>query len=667
MDEMRNLIEELNKAAEAYYNFDDNIISDYEYDKLYDRLLELEKKFGLVLPDSPSRKVGFKTDNKFKKIKHAKKMLSLDKTKDINKLKDFLGDKIGLLSWKLDGLTIVLEYENGFLKKIITRGNGEIGEDVTHNFCVFKNLPEKISYKKKLILRGEAVISYKDFNAINFDLTDEEKYKNPRNLASGIIRNLKPKDIFYKKVCFFAFDLVDVEENNNDFYNFKDERFNWLKKIGFEVVKYKITDKNKIADDVKNFIGEIKKFKFATDGLVLTFNDKKFGDSLGVTQKFPRDSIAFKWADKTIETELLKIEWKTSRTGLINPVAVFKKINLDGSNINKASLHNISFIKNLELGIGDKIKVYKANMIIPQIADNLTRSNNFEIPKKCPSCNFITEIKKINESEFLFCKNKNCKAKLIMGLAHFVSRDAMNINGLSEMIIKKLVDNNFLSSYLDIYELKKFEQEIKFFGILDAKDPNKNHKLYVNLINEIEKSKYVCLYNFIYALGINNVGLSNAKILCDKFGWDIKKIISADKDDLNNIYGFGNIITESIYNYFREKKNLDLINQAIKILDFIDVEKKIMSKVLNEINFVITGKLKKFKSRKVLIDLIVSNGGHVFNNVTRKINFLINNDIKSKSKKNLLAKEFGIEIISEQDFLNKFDLDEKNFSRSKAR
>ena len=656
MDEMKNLIEELNQAAEVYYNFDDNIISDYEYDKLYDRLLSLEKKFNIVLPDSPSRKVGFKTDNKFKKIKHAKKMLSLDKTKDINKLKDFLGDKIGLLSWKLDGLTIVLEYENGFLKKIITRGNGEIGEDVTHNFCVFKNLPEKISYKKKLILRGEAVISYKDFNAINFDLTDEEKYKNPRNLASGIIRNLKPKDIFYKKICFFAFDLVDVEENNNDFYDFKDERFNWLKKIGFEVVKYKITDKNKIADDVKNFISEIKKFKFAADGLVLTFNDKKFGDSLGVTQKFPRDSIAFKWADKTIETELLKIEWKTSRTGLINPVAVFKKINLDGSNINKASLHNVSFIKNLELGIGDKIKVYKANMIIPQIADNLTRSNNFEIPKRCPACNFMTEIKKINESEFLFCKNKNCKAKLIMGLAHFVSRDAMNINGLSEMIIKKLVDNNFLSSYLDIYELKKFEQEIKFFGILDAKDPNKNHKLYANLIKKKKKSKHVCLYNFIYALGINNVGLSNAKILCDKFDWDIKKIISADKDDLNNIYGFGNIIAESIYNYFREKKNLDLINQAIKILDFIDGGKKNKNKILAGINFVITGKLKKFKSRKVLIDLIESNGGHVFNNVTQKINYLINNDIESKSKKNLLAKEFGIEIISEQDFLDKFNL-----------
>ena len=642
MDEMRNLIEELNQAAEAYYNFDDNIISDYEYDKLYDRLLSLEKKFGLVLPDSPSRKVGFKTDNKFKKIKHAKKMLSLDKTKDINKLKDFLGDKIGLLSWKLDGLTIVLEYENGFLKKIITRGNGEIGEDVTHNFCVFKNLPEKISYK--------------DFDAINFDLTDEEKYKNPRNLASGIIRNLKPEDIFYKKVCFFAFDLVDVEENNNDFYNFKDERFNWLKEIGFEVVKYKITDRNKIADDVKNFISEIKKFKFTADGLVLTFNDKKFGDSLGVTQKFPRDSIAFKWADKTIETELLKIEWKTSRTGLINPVAVFKKINLDGSNINKASLHNISFIKNLELGIGDKIKVYKANMIIPQIADNVTRSNNFEIPKRCPACNFMTEIKKINESEFLFCKNKNCKAKLIMGLAHFVSRDAMNINGLSEMIIKKLVDNNFLSSYLDIYELKKFEQEIKFFGILDAKNPNKNHKLYVNLINEIEKSKYVCLYNFIYALGINNVGLSNAKILCDKFDWDIKKIISADKDDLNNIYGFGNIIAESIYNYFRDEKNLDLVNQAIKILNFNDGGKKNKNKILVGINFVITGKLKKFKNRKVLIDLIESNGGHVFNNVTQKINFLINNDIESKSKKNLLAKEFGIEIISEQDFLDRFNL-----------
>lgn len=656
MERMIYLVKRLNAASEAYYNFNKNIISDYEYDKLYDELISLEEKLNFVLPESPSKKVGFKTDSRLKKIKHEKKMLSLDKTKSINRLKEFLQDKIGLLSWKLDGLTIVLDYENGFLKKIITRGNGEFGEDVTHNFCVFKNLPEKINYDGKLIVRGEAVISNKDFKEINLNLSDQEKYKNPRNLASGLVRNLKPKKIFFKRVYFLAFELVDINKNDFCDLNFKHERLDWLKKNGFEIIKYKITNSEELEYDLKEFMSKIKKIKYGADGLVLTFDDKKYSDTLGKTSKFPRDSLAFKWADKTIKTKLLNIEWNTSRTGLINPVAVFKKINLGGSNINKASLHNISFIKNLKLGIGDIIKVYKANMIIPQIAENLTRSNNFEIPEKCPSCNSKTKIRKINDSEFLFCDNRNCKAKLIMSLVHFANRDAMNINGLSEMIIKKLVDNNFLKSYLDIYELENYEQEIKFLGILDSKDPNKNHKLYANLINAIEKSKHVCLYNFIYALGIDGIGLSNAKILCEKFNNDINKIICATKKELNEIYGFGNIISESVYNYFKDEVNLNLVKKICGLLNFIDNIERNNKKVLADISFVITGKLNQFANRTELINLIEANGGYVLDNISSKVNYLINNNIKSDSKKNLVAQKLGIKVISEEEFLSLFNL-----------
>lgn len=656
MERMRYLVKELNSASKAYYNFNKNIISDYEYDKLYDELVSLEKKLNFVLPKSPSKNVGFKTDSRLKKIKHEKKMLSLDKTKNINRLKEFLQDKVGLLSWKLDGLTIVLDYENGFLKKIITRGNGEFGEDVTHNFCVFKNLPKSITYNGKLIVRGEAVISNKDFKEINLNLSAQEKYKNPRNLASGLVRNLKPKEIFFKRVYFFAFELVDINKNDFCDLNFKHEKLDWLKTSGFEIVKYKITNSQKLEYDIKEFMSQIKKIKYGADGLVLTFDDKKYSDMLGRTSKFPRDSLAFKWADKTIKTKLLNVEWNTSRTGLINPVAIFEKINLGGSNINKASLHNISFIKNLKLGIGDIIKVYKANMIIPQIAENLTRSNNFKIPERCPSCGFNTEIKKINDSEFLFCTNRNCKAKLIMSLVHFASRDAMNINGLSEMIIKKLVDNNFLKSYLDIYELKNYEQEIKFLGILDSKDPNKNHKLYANLINAIEKSKHVYLYNFIYALGIDGIGLSNARILCEKFNNDIDKIMSATQENLNEIYGFGNIISKAVYKYFTDKINLDLIKKTCEVFDFINNIGGNNNKALTNINFVITGRLNKFANRTELINLIKSNGGHVFDNISSKINYLINNDIKSDSKKNLAAQKLGIKIISEEEFLSLFNL-----------
>lgn len=652
MERMRFLVEKLNAASNAYYNLDYEIMSDFEYDKLYDELLELEKNLSVTLDDSPTKNVGYKSVDSLKKVVHEKKMLSLDKTKNVEKLSEFLADKIGLISWKLDGLTIVLKYSNGFLKQIVTRGNGEIGEDITHNAGVFKNLPRKINFKDDLILRGEAVISYSDFNRINEKVLADSKYKNPRNLCSGTVRNLKFENVSDRPVYFFAFELVNAD--GVDFKNSKLQKFIWLKNLGFDVVDYKMTDAKNIFDNVNWFKSNINNFDFATDGLVVTLDDINYSNQLGVTSKFPRDSIAFKWSDDTRLTKLLQIQWSVSRTGLINPIAVFDPIEIDGTKINKASLHNLSFIKNMKLGIGDKIKVYKANMIIPQIAENITQSNNLVLPQKCPVCQHNVQILKMNSSEFLLCPNPNCTAKLIMTLTHFASRDAMNIEGLSEMIITKFVESGFLKSYVDIYELEKYEQEIKFYQILDSKSPNKNHKLYSNLIAAIEKSKHVFLYNFIYALGINQVGLSNAKILCEEFDWDIEKIKSATLEDLNMIHGFGESISNSIVDYFSDNENLKLLDKILPMLDF-----KIASdtkKNLSGLTFVITGNMINFDNRNQLVNLIESLGGKVSSAVSKKTTALINNNPQSKSSKNLKAMELSVPIITEDDFLSKYDI-----------
>lgn len=652
MERMRFLVEKLNAASNAYYNLDYEIMSDFEYDKLYDELLELEKNLSVTLDDSPTKNVGYKSVDSLKKVVHEKKMLSLDKTKNVEKLSEFLADKIGLISWKLDGLTIVLKYSNGFLKQIVTRGNGEIGEDITHNAGVFKNLPRKINFKDDLILRGEAVISYSDFNRINEKVLADSKYKNPRNLCSGTVRNLKFENVSDRPVYFFAFELVNAD--GVDFKNSKLQKFIWLKNLGFDVVDYKMTDAKNIFDNVNWFKSNINNFDFATDGLVVTLDDINYSNQLGVTSKFPRDSIAFKWSDDTRLTKLLQIQWRVSRTGLINPIAVFDPIEIDGTKINKASLHNLSFIKNMKLGIGDQIKVYKANMIIPQIAENITQSDNLVLPQKCPVCQHNVQILKMNSSEFLLCPNPNCTAKLIMTLTHFASRDAMNIEGLSEMIITKFVESGFLKSYVDIYELEKYEQEIKFYQILDSKSPNKNHKLYSNLIAAIEKSKHVFLYNFIYALGINQVGLSNAKILCEEFDWDIEKIKSATLEDLNMIHGFGESISNSIVDYFSDNENLKLLDKILPMLDF-----KIASdtkKNLSGLTFVITGNMINFDNRNQLVNLIESLGGKVSSAVSKKTTALINNNPQSKSSKNLKAMELSVPIITEDDFLSKYDI-----------
>lgn len=653
MQRMKILVKKLNEAAFSYYNLNNEIISDYEYDKLYDELVALEKKLSITLSDSPTQKVGYKIVNSLKKVVHEKKMLSLDKTKNIDKLKEFLGDKIGLLSWKLDGLTVVLKYNNGNLKQIITRGNGEVGEDITHNACVFKNLPRKINFDGKLIIRGEAVISYDDFNLINENFSFDNKYKNPRNLCSGTVRNLNSENVSDRPVYFFAFEIVSAQDI--DFENSKEQKLIWLKNIGFDIVEYKITDAQKIFRDIKDFESHVKKFRFGADGLVLTINDISYSKFLGSTNKFPRDSIAFKWLDETRETKLLNVEWNTSRTGLITPIAVFETINLDGTKINKASLHNINFIKNLELGLGDIIKVYKANMIIPQLADNLTRSNNIKIPDKCPVCNHNAKIVQVNDGKFLSCTNPNCSAKLIMSLTHFASRNAMNIEGLSEMIIKKFVDHGFIKNYADIYELEKYEQEIKFYQILDSKNPNKNHKLYTNLMKAIQKSKTAFLFNFVYALGINHVGISNAKSLCAEFNNDIEKIKLASYEEINDIHGFGSSTAKSIIEYFSEQDNIKLMDRILPLLKFKSI-KVSDDKILTGLSFVITGDVKKFKSRKEFSDLVETLGGKISSSISKKTTALINNNSVSKSSKNLKALELNIPIITEEEFLKKYNV-----------
>ena len=504
MDRMKELIEKLNNASKHYYQLADPVMTDYEYDKLYDELVKLENETGIVLSSSPTQKVGYEVLSNLKKVRHEKRMLSLDKTKEVEKLKSWLLDKDGVLSWKLDGLTIVLKYNNGELVQAVTRGNGEVGEDITHNAKVFHNLPLKISYKGELTLRGEGVISYKEFERINEELPDDEKYKNPRNLCSGTVRQLNSEIAADRKVMFYAFALVSTSGDID--FDLRTEEFDFLESLGFTVVEHVVVNAETIEKEVLEFEKKIENNDFASDGLVLSYNDIKYGKSLGETAKFPKDSIAFKWKDELAETTLREIEWSTSRTGLINPIAVFDTVELEGTSVNRASVHNLSILEDLKLGIGDRIKVYKANMIIPQIAENITKTGPAPIPESCSVCGGETEVRMVKEGKFLYCTNPNCHAQIVKSLSHFASRDAVNIEGLSEETIKKFVENKFIENYTEIFEIGKYKDEItnmEGFG----------EKSFENLINAIEKSKNVNMANFIYALGINQVGLSNAKLL----------------------------------------------------------------------------------------------------------------------------------------------------------
>lgn len=641
--EMRELVKELNLASRAYYQESREIMTNYEYDKGYDRLLELEKMTGVTLADSPSIHVGYEVLSDLPKENHESPMLSLDKTKDVQALKSWIGSHTGLLSWKLDGLTIVLTYRNGELFKAVTRGNGITGEVITNNAKVFKNIPHRIPYKGELVLRGEAVIKYSDFEKINASIDSvDAKYKNPRNLCSGSVRQLNNEITAKRSVFFFAFTLVrqdpDIETNS------RKEQMEWLQNQGFETVEYKIVDRENIEDTVLWFSQNIKTNDLPSDGLVLTFDDIAYSRSLGATAKFPRDSIAFKWADETEKTHLLEVEWSASRTGLINPVAIFEPVQLEGTTVSRASIHNVSIVESLQLGLGDELMVYKANMIIPQISENLTRSGTLEIPSLCPVCHHPTKILKENDVKVLTCPNPECEAKHIKRLTLFVSRDAFNIEGLSEATLEKFVQKGFIQSLEDIFHLDRYKDEI--IGM-----EGMGEKSYTNLIQAIEKSKKIPTARFIYSLGISGVGLSNAKLICRYFKDDIEAIMSASEEDMTAIEGIGPVIARNFESFFSNEKSR---KEADALLNEIQLEKEEISedsKIFEGKTFVITGSVHHFSNRNELKNLIESKGGKVAGSVSSKTHYLINNDSESTSSKNKKARELGIPILTEEKFL----------------
>jgi len=652
---MKELITVLNNASKAYYADDIEVMSNVEYDALYDELLALENETGTVLAGSPTVSVGYEAVDGLPKETHESPMLSLDKTKDREALRDWLNGHEALLSWKLDGLTIVLTYENGKLLKAVTRGNGEVGEVVTNNARTFINLPHIISYKGRLVIRGEAVISYEDFEKINSEIPEEgAKYKNPRNLCSGSVRQLNNEITAKRRVRFVAFNFVSTEANtaanaednvsvSNTNMTYRSEQFEFLKKQGFEVVEYYKVDKSNILDRIQYFADSVKDNPIPSDGLVLTYDDIEYGRSLGRTAKFPRDAIAFKWADETANTHLVDIEWSPSRTGLINPVAIFEPVELEGTTVSRASVHNVSIVKSLELGIGDEITVYKANMIIPQIKDNFTRSGSIILPCRCPACNGDTEIKNENGVETLYCINEDCPAKAIKRFSLFVSRDAMKIDGMSEATLEKFIGTGFIKKLADIYRLSFYKDEIcNMEGFGD--------KSYEKLISSIDNSRDVLLPNLIYALGILNVGLSNAKIICKAFDYDIEKLKSATVEELSEIDGVGAVIAKSFVDFFNDKNKLDEFNDLALELNILIPEKQESNANVSGKTFVITGSLVTYENRNALKDLIESLGGKVAGSVSAKTDYLINNDVTSNSSKNKKAKELGVQIISEEDF-----------------
>lgn len=640
---IKELIEILNDANRAYYQEAAEIMSNYEYDALYDELLSLEAETGVVLGNSPSVNVGYEIVSELPKERHERPMLSLNKTKSVEDLSDWLGSQQALLSWKLDGLTIVLTYQNGELQKAVTRGNGEIGEVITNNAKVFRNLPLKIKYKKELILRGEAVIRYSDFDKINKQIVDvEAKYKNPRNLCSGSVRQLNNQITASRNVNFFAFSLVKADDV--DFDNARHNQFEWLREQGFEVVEYKMVDKDTLSNTIESFSNQIQNNDFPSDGLVVIYDNIAYGERLGTTSKFPRDSLAFKWADEIKETKLLEIEWSPSRTGLINPVAIFEPVELEGTSVSRASVHNISILKGLELGIGDTIEVYKANMIIPQIANNLTRSGVCPIPNECPVCSGSTKIRKMNDVEALYCENPDCQAKKIKAFTLFVSRDAMNIDGLSEATLEKFIAKGFVKEFADIFHLNQFKDEIvemEGFG----------QKSYDNLMASIEAARETTLPRIIYSLGILNIGLSNAKMICKEFDYDIERLITASKEELSTISGIGDVIADSMLSYFAKLENVTSLRHLLKEVHLEKIEIDEATQVLKDKVFVITGSLEHYENRNALKELIESKGGKVTGSVTSKTSYLINNDTTSSSSKNKKAKELGVLIISEDDFM----------------
>ena len=633
----------LTEAGKAYYQESRELMSNYQYDQLYDELAGLEKETGVILSGSPTQKVGYEVLSELPKEAHESPMLSLDKTKDVEDLAQWLGDQAGLLSWKLDGLTIVLTYENGSLVKAVTRGNGEIGEVITSNARAFSNVPLSIAYKGQLVLRGEAVISYSDFKAINQEIQDgDARYKNPRNLCSGSVRQLNSQITAQRNVKFMAFALVKAD--GMDFHNRRREQFAWLESQGFEVVEHCLVDKDCVREAVKGFSERIEGYDIPSDGLVLLFDDIAYGESLGRTAKFPRNAIAFKWADQNRATRMIRIVWCSSRIGVINPVAIFEPVELEGTTVSRASVHNISIMEALKLGEGDEITVYKANMIIPQIADNLTRSGKVQIPKHCPVCGGDTEIRQMDEVRSLYCTNPDCQAKKIKSFTLFVSRDALNVDGLSEATLEKFIGAGFIHEFSDIFHLEQHQEaivEMEGFG----------QKSYDNLMASIKKASHTTLPRVIYGLGIAGIGLANAKVLCRKFRFDFDAMRHASYEELLDIDGIGDVLAKAWMDYFADGKNNGQVDRLLAELE-LKKEEAVSEEeaVFAGKTFVITGSLEKFSNRKALQTLIESKGGKVSGSVSAKTSYLINNDTASNSSKNKKAKELGIPILSEEDF-----------------
>lgn len=646
-ERMQELVTLLNRAAKAYYQDAQEIMSNLEYDRLYDELTKLEAELGITLSDSPTVNVGYEVLSELPKERHESPMLSLDKTKEVQDLKRFVGDQKAMMSWKMDGLTIVLTYRDGTLFKAVTRGNGEVGEVITNNARVFKNIPLKISYQGELILRGEAIIGYKDFEKINEEIADiDARYKNPRNLCSGSVRQLNNEITAKRNVQFYAFTLVQAD--GVDFHNSREKQMDWLREQGFEVVEHVMVTRDQVEDAVAEFSRKIVDNDFPSDGLVLVYDDIAYGRSLGRTAKFPRDSYAFKWADEQVRTKLLEIEWSPSRTGLINPVAIFEPVELEGTTVSRASVHNISIMEELELGIGDEIEVYKANMIIPQIAENLTRSGVRDIPEVCPVCGGKTEIRQVSNAKALYCTNPECQAKHIKSFSLFVSRDALNIEGLSESTLEKFIDRGYVKEFADLFHLDRYEEEIKEMEGFGEKSFN-------NLKASVEKARETTLPQVLYGLGIANVGLSNAKVICKEFKNDLDAMLHADAEQLSEISGIGAVIAGTFTAYFQNPAHVGQLKNLLGELKIHAEEGEAKEQIFGGVNFVITGSVTHFANRKEVKELIESLGGKVTGSVTSKTNYLINNDITSTSTKNKKANELGIPIISEEMFLEMLD------------
>jgi len=643
---MKEKVKILNEAAKAYYQENREVMPNIEYDRLYDELLELEKETGTVLSNSPTIHVGYELVSDLPKEVHERTMLSLDKTKDVGALKEWLGNQIGLLSWKLDGLTIVLTYSGGKLTKAVTRGNGEVGEVITNNARVFANLPLTVSCQGDLVLRGEAVIRYSDFYKINQEIDDVgAKYKNPRNLCSGSVRQLNNKITAARNVNFFAFSVVKAD--GLDFNNSRHIQMEWMRSQGFEIVDYKKVDSVGLEEAVAWFAAQITESDLPSDGLVLTLDDLAYGESLGATAKFPRDSIAFKWRDEIKETQLLEIEWSASRTGLINPIAIFEPVELEGTTVSRASVHNLSILEGLELGIGDTIEVYKANMIIPQVSGNLTRSGKVVIPEHCPACESDTLIKQESGVKTLYCPNDECPAKHIKSFTHFVSRDAMGIDGLSEATVEKLIDKGLVREYADIFHVDRYQQEIttmEGFG----------EKSFRNLVDSVNKARKTNPIRLLYSLGIPNVGLSNAKNICKNFKYDWKEIQNADYDQLIQINGIGDVMAKAYVNYFNDEDHQLIVADLLREIEFEEQTASVSTseQIFEGLTFVITGSVEQFKNRNEMKETIESLGGKTTDSVTSKTNYLINNDNLSGSTKNKKAKELGVSIITEEQLLD---------------